>query len=180
LIKFLFLIVIHFSSLAQTDFIISPNSACPIKLGQSFEEALLIFAGYEITSVENGFLVSRKGEKLLAFWSKGNEHRIGMIEVYSPSYQTSDGLKVGLKVNEILKIRRDLQLTVDEMTGEEYFAPRELQTPSEKFYEILCLLYVKSYDGEKIGHYPEKTFPEKSIGIIGNGEIKYFRIYYWN
>jgi hypothetical protein len=87
-----------------------------------------------------------------------------------------------LTITEVVQIRDDFFFELNEMTGEIYFMPLELQTLSDEFYSNLNLLYFKSNNGEELVEnfkLDKKTQSLRSTEYRKNGYLDYFLIYKW-
>jgi hypothetical protein len=174
-------------TIENEEWIIEAHGLGPIQLNDSLHLVKQIVShNYDVKDVEyGGFVVIEDGEELIKVHSKIGDGLIGYIEIYSSKFATSDGLHCGMKIPEIKNIRKDLRLEKDEMTGQEYFAPKELQEyPKEGDPpNTLNLIYLKSDDGEDLSERYEynENHGFQSFGKIkDSGKISFFRIYNWH
>lgn len=184
LISILILFFAFNSASGQTEWQISSKGVGPVQLGESIEQTRSqVSEKYTTTDNEkNGFDIYDDNKRLISVWSKRTDGTIGFIEITSDKFQTKDGLKAGLTITEVEKLRGDFVLQLDEMSGEAFFKPTELQTPSDEYYSNLNLLYFKSTDGEDLVtnyKYDERSKSLKSISYRKNGVLEYFFIYQW-
>ncbi|MGL1886192.1 MAG: hypothetical protein OCD76_06730 [Reichenbachiella sp.] len=179
-----FLILITNYAFGQANWKISAIGVGPIQLGNSISETRAK-VGKPFSTRDNekdGFDVYRGTDKLISIWSKRADRNIGFIKITSELFETTDGLRTGLTITEVEQIRDDFFFELDEMTGQEYFMPTELQTPSEEFYSNLNLLYFKSNSGEKLVdnfELDEQSQSLRSTKYRKNGYLEYFYIYQW-
>lgn len=160
---------------------IDAKGAGEIKLGKSYSEVLdkIDETVYDVSpNDKNGFDIKENGEILISFWSKSQDNTIGFVKVLSDKYQTEKGLKIGDSIEKVRAIYPELKLSFDEMDGEYYFAPDDLQVYDEDKPEVLCLFYVDSKEKNVDFKLNEKTNRfESSMEIEGN--IKNVLIYKW-
>jgi len=179
-----FFIVLTNCAFGQANWRISATGVGPIQLGNSISETRTkVSKAFTTTDNEkDGFDVYNGTNKLISVWSKRGDGNIGFIKITSELFETSDGLRTGLTITEVERIRDDFFFELDEMTGQEYFMPAELQTPSEEFYANLNLLYFKSNNGEKLVdnfEMDEQSQSLRSTKYRINGYLEYFYIYQW-
>ncbi|MFY0652479.1 MAG: hypothetical protein JXQ96_10620 [Cyclobacteriaceae bacterium] len=177
-------VVVFNTSFAQNDWKISANGVGIIQLGESIADIRKKVNNQYSTknNDKDGFDVFFENERLISVWSKRGDGRIGFIKIISNKFLTRDGLRTGLTIPEVEKIRTDFFLELDEMSGQVYFMPKELQTPGEEFYENVNLIYFKSKSGEELVDKFELDEHSKSLrstNYIKLGFLHYFYIYQW-
>ncbi len=179
-----FLILLANCAFGQANWKISATGIGPIRLGSSISETRTQVSKLFSTqgNEKDGFDVYKGSDKLISIWSKRGDGNIGFIKIMSELFETTDGLRAGLTITEVERIRDDFFFELDEMTGQEYFMPAELQTPSEEFYTNLNLLYFKSNNGEKLVDnfdMDKQSQSLRSTEYRTNGYLEYFYIYQW-
>ncbi len=169
---------------AQANWRITATGVGIIELGNSISDTRTQVDA-TFTTKENergGFDVYDGTDKLISVWSKRGDGTIGFIKILSDRFHTADGLRTGITIPEVKKIRDDFFLELDEMTEQEYFMPEEFQTSSKEYYSNLNLLYFKSTDGKKLVDKFEldtSTQSLRSTEYRNNGFLEYFYIYQW-
>jgi len=160
---------------------IDAEGAGEIRLGKAYSEVLskIDETVYEVSpNDKNGFQIKKDRKIIISFWSKNQDSTIGFVKVLSDSYQTEKGLKVGDSIDKVRTIYPELKLVFDEMDGEYYFAPEDLQVYDKDKPEILCLFYVDTKEKNIDFEMNEKTNRfESSMDI--EGIIKHVLIYKW-
>ena len=100
-----------------------------------------------------GFLVYDGKERILTVIAKLNTDEIGAILILTDKFQTQNGLKIGLTIEEIEKFRSDFFLEYDESSGSECFIPEEFQITEGDSIKRKVKFYFRGKTNAKLGNY---------------------------
>jgi len=148
-------------------------------LGTTFSQFLKKIQYNRIDKTADGWEIFKDGKAIMYIHDKGKGDLIvRSINIISPSIITTNGLHVGMSVEEFLKKYPNAELEMSQETGAECFSPDKLQmfSPDGK-YDSCTVLYVESKDKKVFGtgniyHHPTANYRK-------NGYIGLISIYKW-
>lgn len=140
------------------------------KIGDKIEDNLEKFKFKKFES--EYYLYGNSGDLILSIWSK-DEKTIGGIMVYSTSFKTNEGIKVGMDIKSLLQVFPEAGLYSSDLTTEEYF---EFEKYTREFDRYLHA-YVISNNEKELGEYKDNS--NKAIRFNTEGKIERIMIYNW-
>ena len=148
-------------------------------LGTTFSQFVKKIQYDRINKTEDDWKIYKDGKVIMYIHDKGNGDLIvRSINILSPSIITTNGLHVGMSVDEFLKKCPNAKLEMSDMTGAEYFSPDELQTYTrDGTYDSISHLYVESNDKKLLGTGNFSDYP--TANYRKNGSIRFISIYRW-
>lgn len=155
------------------DSIIDYNRVGAIFIGDSLNAYLSKYFFEEY----NGqyYLRDNENNLIISIWSKNDETIFG-VSVYSSDFRTVEDIKVGLSIENLLSIFPILEINKSAETDEEYFLIQKYSTEKKNTF----IVYLESFDDEKLGNYDITSHNLKSKNFRKNGRIQIIEIYNWN
>lgn len=162
----------------------------PFGIGSSYSNFVSIIQ-FDSASIEGYYLVlyDNNHEKILLLgdknWNLSNV--VQYIKIHSNKYRTSNGIHVGMSINELTNIlKRNIEVIYENLEGEsESIFPKEFQTDNDNHtLKYIFSIELKSYDNKKIGIYDVTNdgFSDYLIttNFRTNGYISLITIGNWN
>jgi hypothetical protein len=148
-------------------------------LGTTFSQFLKKIQYDRINKTANGWQIYRDGKSIMYIHDKGKGDLIvRSINIVSSSIITTNGLHVGMSVEEVLEKYPNAELEMSEETEGEYFSPDELQRFGiDGKYDSCTVLYVESNDRKFLGTGNICDYP--TANYRKNGYVDLISIYKW-
>lgn len=179
----LFLLISLSKLKAQEKWYIKSNGVGIIELDKPLEKVKSeLKEKYTLKNNDNGgFDIYDQKKLIISIWQKNYDKKVGFIKIMSEKFKTIDGIHVGQNINEIVKLRPDFFIEMDEVSGRGYFAPKELQIKGEEYYKSLNLIYFKTLNEKELADYKysKKSESLRAVKFNQNSEVDYFLIYKW-
>jgi hypothetical protein len=152
-----------------------------LKIGDNIVQIKKTFPGCKIKKVEGLTIVYYKKEAIMSIRYEDN-HKLDGMELYSKMFMTKEGIKVGMKTDDLLKIIGRQKLTISE-GGDyviEYFSPLQKQTKIDDKHKIEFIITIVNKNNQLVGKYP-KHYPEESVSTDeydkSNSYVRSIQIY---
>jgi len=147
------------NKIGETNNIIVNNGLVNIKIGDPVLKLQELFKDYIITGNYNDIInIYDKDNCILSFGAI--EGKIKFIDIFSDQYHTKNGIHVGLRLKDLIKIigKEKLFLEKDPETGiiEENIAPKSMKTKIDPNTTISVYFLIASNSGKQIGKYEKK------------------------
>jgi hypothetical protein len=149
-------------------------------LGIDFDKFLEQITYDEIQKVEGCcWGIRRQGELLIIIYDKQglSDYKVRNIEILSPQIIFNDKIRIGMTVENLLKIYSNIELMIDENDYKtEYFSPPELFSyKADGSIDTAVVYEVESESGKPLSddvNYPTKLFSKE-------GHISKISIFKW-
>ncbi len=151
------------------DSLITANRVGGFEIGDCIKTTLEKYKFIE----DNGeyYLLLNDNDLIISIWSK-DEKKIAGLTIYSSAFRTTEGLKVGISIDSLLKIFPNIKMGFSDLTGEEYFCIPKYTKNRDRYF----LAYVKSDTGEELGEFISN---DETNNFKTNGKIVKIEIYNW-
>ncbi len=146
------------------------------RLGMSFNEFLKNIDHDTIKKYNDGqarWEIFKSGKRILVLYDKNDlkDLVVRLIDIYSPELITTDGVHVGMTVDDLLKKYPDTKLDSDLELRAEFFAPQQIQVRTNTGETVIGVyLFVTGKDKKPLGidnNYPADKFSrEGTISMI--------------